>query len=214
MVTVIDSGIANIGSVLSACRRIGVAAAVTTNAREVVVAQALILPGVGAFANGIESLRRHDLVEPIRDAAAAGTPILGICLGMQLLADKSEEFGEHDGLGLISGRVLKLPASAGERIPNIGWCDVTTAKRATLFEGVESGSAFYFVHSYYLECDDPADSAAGIRFGNRQICIAVERGNIFGAQFHPEKSQEPGLRFLANFVRAIENRSGSERCAS
>lgn len=214
MITVIDSGIANIGSVLSACRRIGVATAVTTNAREVASAEGLILPGVGAFANGMESLRRHDLIGPIRDAAAAGTPILGICLGMQLLADKSEEFGVHDGLGLISGRVVKLPTSPGERIPNIGWCDVRTTKSTDLFQGIENGSAFYFVHSYYLACDDAADSAAEIAFGDRRICIAVERGNVFGAQFHPEKSQEPGLRFLANFARAIESRKGSARRAS
>jgi glutamine amidotransferase len=214
MITVIDSGIANIGSVLAACRRIGAPAAVTTNARQVAAAEALILPGVGAFAKGMESLRRHDLVEPIRDAAAAGTPILGICLGMQLLADKSEEFGLHDGLGLISGRVVRLPESPGERIPNIGWCDVATAERAKLFVGIASGSAFYFVHSYYLVCDDAADSAAEITFGNRRICIAVERGNVFGAQFHPEKSQEPGLRLLANFMHAIESRDGSARRAS
>jgi glutamine amidotransferase len=115
---------------------------------------------------------------------------------------------------LISGRVVKLPASPGERVPNIGWCDVAAAKGAKLFQGVPGGSAFYFVHSYYLACEDPADLAAEITFGGRRICIAVERGNIFGAQFHPEKSQEPGLRFLANFVRAVESRSGAARRAS
>jgi imidazole glycerol-phosphate synthase subunit HisH len=115
---------------------------------------------------------------------------------------------------LISGHVVKLPTTPGERIPNIGWCDVTTTKSAKLFQGIESGSAFYFVHSYYLACDAAADSAAEITFGNRRICIAVERGNVFGAQFHPEKSQEPGLRFLANFARAIESRNGSVRRVS
>lgn len=200
MITVIDSGISNIGSVLSACGRIGVPVKVTKDPALVCSAQALVLPGVGAFADGMGNLRRYGLLQPIRDAAAAGVPVLGICLGMQLLADSSEEFGEHEGLRLIPGRVVRLqPSSPGERVPNIGWCDVAVAPKSRLFNGIEDGSAFYFVHSYYLRCAYTKDCAGTIAFGGSTVCVAVERGNIFGAQFHPEKSQDVGLQLLHNF---------------
>jgi glutamine amidotransferase len=199
MITIIDSGIANLGSVLAAMRRIGAPVAVTADADTVRSARALLLPGVGAFADGMESLRRHRLIEPVRAAATAGKPILGICLGMQLLADAGEEFGDHQGLGLLPGRVRKLPVGLG-RIPNIGWCDLTARSGARLFRGVEDSSAFYFVHSYCMNCALPSDSAGTIAFGDSPITVAVERGNIFGVQFHPEKSQDVGLAVLANFV--------------
>lgn len=206
MITIVDSGVANIGSVMAACHRIGVAAQVTTDPAVVRSAAALILPGVGAFADGMASLRRHQLEQPIREAAAAGVPILGICLGMQLLAEIGEEFGEHDGLGLISGRVVRLkPADSGERVPNIGWCDISIAKNARLFTGIEDGSAFYFVHSYYVSCTDTKDSVGSIAFGSGAVTIAVERGNIFGVQFHPEKSQDLGLQLLDNFARLLKD---------
>ena len=204
MITVIDSGIANIGSVLSACDRIGIPTTVTTDPASVRSASALILPGVGAFSDGMDSLRRHELVQPICEAAVAGVPILGICLGMQLFAEVSEEFGEHEGLGLIAGRVVRLNASIpSERVPNIGWCDVTVAENVRLFAGIESGSTFYFVHSYHFTCTSPEDSVGTIAFGTGAVSIAVERGNIFGVQFHPEKSQDMGLTLLDNFAQLL-----------
>jgi glutamine amidotransferase len=203
MITIIDSGVANIGSVMAACHRIGVPAQVTNDPAVVRSAGALILPGVGAFADGMASLRKHRLEQPIREAAAAGVPILGICLGMQLLAEISEEFGEHGGLGLISGRVMRLQPADSERVPNIGWWDISIAKNARLFAGIEDGSAFYFVHSYYLSCTDTQDSVASIAFGSGAVTIAIERGNIFGVQFHPEKSQDLGLQLLDNFARLL-----------
>jgi imidazole glycerol-phosphate synthase subunit HisH len=199
MITIIDSGIANMGSVLAAMRRIGACVQVTTEAAAVRGASALLLPGVGTFAGGMESLRRHGLIEPLRAAAAAGKPIFGICVGMQLLAEAGEEFGEHQGLGLLPGRVKKLPAGMG-RIPNIGWCDLAARPAARLFRGVEDSSSFYFVHSYHMVCATPSDSVGTIAFGEVPITVAVERGNIFGVQFHPEKSQDVGLAVLANFV--------------
>lgn len=200
MITVVDSGIANIGSVTSALKRVGAELKVTTDPQAVADATALILPGVGAFADGMESLRRHSLIEPIRAAARAGKPVLGICLGMQLLADASEEFGLHEGLGLVPGRVVRLPDHEHLRIPNIGWCDVALERRARLFAGVENGAAFYFVHSYHLVCQDAGDVVGTIGFADTRFTVAVQRGNIYGAQFHPEKSQDVGLAFLANFV--------------
>lgn len=203
MITIIDSGIANIGSVLSAMKCIAAPAEVTTEAEVVRKSRALVLPGVGAFADGMDSLRRCGLVEPIREAAAAGKPILGICVGMQLMADVGEEFGQHAGLGLIPGRVKKLPSGPDLRVPNIGWCDVTLRSPARLFREIADQSSFYFVHSYHLACAKPSSSVGTIAFGDMPITVAVEQGNIFGAQFHPEKSQDVGLTFLANFVAYV-----------
>jgi imidazole glycerol-phosphate synthase subunit HisH len=204
MITVIASAIANLGSVQSALRRVGVAAAVTSDAAAIRNARALILPGVGAYGEGMASLRRHGLIEPIREAAAAGTPILGVCLGMQLLADTSEEFGRHDGLGLICGRVVRLQPRPGERVPNIGWCDLTPTRPSTLYAEVQPRTPFYFVHSYQLRCSEPADITATIMFGGAPVTVGIERGNIFGAQFHPEKSQDAGLAVLAAFANFAE----------
>jgi glutamine amidotransferase len=206
MITIIDSGIANIGSVLAAMKRIGAPVKVTTDAATVDRARAIVLPGVGAFADGMESLRRHDLVEPLRAAAAAGKPILGICVGMQLLAESGEEFGEHRGLGILPGSVKRLPDGNG-RIPNIGWCDVTPKRQARLFRDIGAGASFYFVHSYHVACAAAADSSATIAFGNAPITVAIERDNVFGVQFHPEKSQDLGLSVLANFVAHAAGRA-------
>jgi imidazole glycerol-phosphate synthase subunit HisH len=207
MTVVIDSGVANLGSVLAAFARIGAPARVSADPAVVATAPALLLPGVGAFADAMAALRRHNLVEPIRAVAKSGRPVLGVCLGMQLLADESDEFGRHEGLGLIPGRVVRLePKHAGERVPNIGWCDVTPGGRASLYREVAPGASFYFVHSYHLLCRDPADVAATIRFGAGDVAIAVERGNIHGAQFHPEKSQDAGLSVLSAFASLARER--------
>ena len=204
MITVIDSGIANVGSVVSACDRIGVPRRVTTDPASVASASALILPGVGAFSDGMDSLRRHGLVEPICEAAAAGIPILGICLGMQLLTEASEEYGDHEGLGLIAGRVTMLQSpNPRELVPNIGWCDVTMRENSRLSAGIEGGSAFYFAHSYQVICANPEDSVGSITFGTGVVSVAVEYGNIFGVQFHPERSQDVGLMLLDNFAQLL-----------
>jgi len=205
MITIIDSGISNIGSVISAFRHLGIDTIATADPKIVANAKALVLPGVGAFADGMESLRRRDLVRPILDATEAGVPILGICLGMQLLAEFSEEFGEHQGLGIISGGVMPLrPAKDGERVPNIGWCDVNLNSQSPLFKGMNSSEIFYFAHSYYLNCSDPCHVIATIPFGNHRVTAAVAHRNIFGVQFHPEKSQDAGLQLLDNFCNLLK----------
>lgn len=201
MITIVDSGVANLGSVQAAFARLGVSSELARTADAVRRAQALLLPGVGAFADAMAALRARDLVAPIRAAAADGVPLLGVCLGMQLLAEESEEFGRHEGLGVIPGRVVRMvPRLPGERIPNIGWCDVTAAPQALLYRDVPPGTAFYFVHSYVLECRDPATVCATIHFGGADVPAAVEHGNVHGAQFHPEKSQDGGLTVLAAFA--------------
>ena len=204
MIAVIDSGISNIGSVMTALQRIGAEAKATRSRAEVEAADSLLLPGVGAFGDGMAALRHHDLVEPIRAHANAGKPILGICLGMQLLASESEEFGTHTGLDLIPGRVRRLRPQAGLRIPNIGWCGLRAREGASLFAEMPPDACFYFVHSYVVDCAAAEDSAGLLDFGEETATVAVERGRIFGAQFHPEKSQDAGLAVLDAFRRICE----------
>jgi glutamine amidotransferase len=205
MITIIDSGIANIASVTAAFRRLGAETCVTHEPTVVAGAEAIVLPGVGAFADGMESLHNCRLVDPIRSAAAAGTPILGICLGMQLLADSSEEFGQHAGLGLVSGHVVQLqPGGTIDRVPNIGWCDVQAGKGSKLFATTPVSTAFYFVHSFHMQCARAEDASASIIFGGTPVTVAVEKECVFGVQFHPEKSQDAGLGVLEQFLNFVK----------
>lgn len=204
MIAMIDMGVGNLQSVLQAFHRIGAPVHVTTDAADVDRAGAIILPGVGAFGDGMAALRRYGLVDPLRAAAQAGKPFIGICLGMQLLAEESEEHGLHSGLGLLRGRVIRLkPTDRTCRVPNMGWCAVradTTSGR--LFAGLHD-ETFYFAHSYHLQCADSGDVAATLAYGSGRVTAAVERANLFGVQFHPEKSQDAGFHVLAAFVSHV-----------
>ena len=204
---VVDLGISNIGSVMRAFQRIGCEPILVDDFASVAKTKGIVLPGVGAFPDGMSALQEMRLVEPIRDAVRGGKPILGFCLGMQLLADSSEEYGDHKGLGLASGSVARLPAGSGERVPNIGWCDVLARPGARLFKDVPPEKAFYFVHSYYVQCANPEHAAATIQFGDASITASLECGNVFGLQFHPEKSQDAGLTVLKNFISVVESAS-------
>jgi glutamine amidotransferase len=169
----------------------------------------LILPGVGAFPEAMNNLRQRKLVEPLRRAVLdEGKPLLGICLGMQLLADSSEEYGVCRGLSLIPGQVRKIPLSDGLRLPHIGWNGVSIRKREPLFLDINEGGAFYFVHSYRFECDQAY--IAGITDYGVDITAAVQKNRIFGVQFHPERSQRKGLHLLRNFVDFVESTVESE----
>lgn len=210
MLALVDIGVSNIGSVVEAFRRIGSDVTLTRDAAAISSARAVILPGVGAFQDGMRSLREKALVEPITTTARAGTPLLGFCLGMQLMAEGSDEHGSHAGLGLLPGRVRRLaPSRHNERIPNIGWCDVTARPGATLFHGIAPGTSFYFVHSYHLDAAENAHVAATLAYGSSATTAACEHGNIFGLQFHPEKSQDAGLAVLANFLAHVQRRGGA-----
>lgn len=200
MVAILDIEISNLASVLQALQRVGLSGTPTKSAADVDAAKAVILPGVGAFGDGMGRLRDKGLVEPLQRAAKQGKPLFGICLGMQLLAERSDEHGSNEGLGLIAGEVRRLPQSPSYRVPNIGWCDVTPRRPGVLFpKGPEDARAFYFVHSYHFQAKDPGVVAATIG-GVRAITAAVETGNLFGAQFHPEKSQDAGLDMLFAFL--------------
>ncbi|WP_310449000.1 imidazole glycerol phosphate synthase subunit HisH [Sulfuritalea sp.] len=200
VLSIIDIGISNIGSVVRAFQRLGIQPELVADATAVESAHAIVLPGVGAFGDGMAALREKGLVEPLREAARAGKPILGLCLGMQLLADSSEEYGSHTGLGIIPGAVVKLKPGVGERVPNIGWCDVLPHDGTRLFHDFAAGTPLYFVHGYHMICANPGHVAATMSFGGGQATVAVEHGNVFGIQCHPEKSQDAGLGILDAFV--------------
>ena len=202
MIALIDSGICNLASVANALTRVGARMEIADRPERLREASAIVLPGVGAFADGMRSLRERGFIEPLRQAASAATPILGICLGMQLLAEESEEHGRHAGLGLLAGRVRRMTADRpGFRVPNIGWCDVSAESAGKLYPQAGPAGSFYFVHSYYVETD-PRNVAATIDFSGRKLAAAVERGSLCGVQFHPEKSQDAGLEVLAEFAAA------------
>lgn len=199
-VAVIDTGLCNLGSMLRALDLCGGRPQAVRAPREVAAAERLILPGVGTFAAAMVRLRDLDLIAPIRDAAARQTPLLGVCLGMQLLAEVGTEGGETRGLGLIPGRVTPLqPSGPRERLPHIGWNAVEHDGAHPLLVDVASGSDFYFVHGHRFDPEDEADIAARTPYGGGFPSV-VGRGSIFGAQFHPEKSHKPGFALLRRFM--------------
>lgn len=200
MITVIDYGAGNIGSVLNMIRHVGGEATVTSDPTGVLAAQKILLPGVGSFDSAMAKLTGLGLVDSLRERAAAGIPFLGICLGMQLLADESEE-GCLAGLGLIPGRVRRFffeNESAKLKIPHMGWNAVTPVRAHPLVEGLDEGARFYFVHSYHIVCNDEdvlLTSTHGYRFVS-----GIQRGSVMGVQFHPEKSHRFGMQLFRNFV--------------
>ena len=211
-VTIIDYGLSNLLSVQHAFAHFGAETVLTDKAEEILAADALVLPGVGAFRDGMDGLERLGLVEPIRAKAAAGTPLLGICLGMQMLFDESEEFGLHKGLGLIPGRVVKIPDTdtdgQPQRVPHISWDPLYPAEGREDFSGtalaaVRPGEECYFIHSYEAKPTVAEDRLADTVYGGRKICAAAVHGSVLGCQFHPEKSGPVGLKIVEQFLRGI-----------
>ena len=212
-ITIIDYGLSNLLSVQRAFEHFGAAVKLARSPDEVFAAKALVLPGVGAFRDGMQGLRKLDLVEPIRQKAAQGTPLLGICLGMQMLFEESEEFGRWEGLGLIPGRVVRIPDTDAEgraqRVPQVGWNRLLPAGGKqdfdrSLLEGIRRGEEVYFVHSYEAKPTNSADLLAVTVYGGRRICAVARRGSVTGCQFHPEKSGRVGL----NVIRALIEAAG------
>ncbi len=201
MILIIDYGMSNLRSVRHALTYLGAEACIRDSPRDIDRASALVLPGDGAFGPAMENLRAGGWLEPIYKAIARGVPFLGICLGMQLLFDSSEEMGEHRGLGILRGRVKKFPPSAG-KIPQIGWNQLYVHDSSNFLRGVPNGAYAYFVHSYYCEADDAKGIAAQTEYGVWYASV-VESGNVWGAQFHPEKSGQDGLRMLQNFLERV-----------
>lgn len=194
MITILDYGMGNLRSVQKALEALGAESEVSSGIEG---ADKLIIPGVGAFGAAMERL--SPLKAEIRDFAASGRPVLGICLGQQLLLDSSEELGEFEGLGIVPGRVRYLPTDKGLKVPHIGWSSLTYRRLEGLAESGSDGEQVYFVHSLYTDCSDPEDVLATAEYG-LQFPAALMRGNVWGTQFHPEKSGSIGLRMLRRFV--------------
>jgi imidazole glycerol-phosphate synthase subunit HisH len=196
-VCIVDYGVGNRRSVEKALQKVGIATIVSADPQIIAGAAGLVLPGVGAFPSAVERIRALGLDTALRDAATAGTPILGACLGMQLLFDRSAEHGGATGLGLIPGEVVHLD-SLGAKLPHIGWSPVTWNRESALTTGLAEDASFYHVHSYVVSPTDANVVAGSSEYGTRFASV-VEQANIFGVQFHPEKSSTDGLRMLANF---------------
>lgn len=204
MISIISYGVANQGSMVNMLRKIAVPCKLIETPREILEAQRLILPGVGAFDHGMSELRKRGLVDAIRERATAGIPLLGVCLGMQLLGSASEE-GETEGLCLLKARSRRLtpPAESKLKVPHIGWATLTPQRPHPLLNGLSSEARFYFVHSYHVVCAEADDSLALASYGE-QFSAMVQRRNIYGAQFHPEKSHRYGMTLLKNFSTIAE----------
>ena len=197
----IDAGTGNLRSVQKALEAVGANVDCTSDPQTVLGGQRVILPGVGAFGDFMSGLRRRGLEDIVKEIAGRGVPLLGICVGMQALFDIGEEMAEYAGLGLLQGRVVRFEELLGVKVPHTGWNQLEVQEAAPLFRGIPSGSYVYFNHSYYCRVETPLDVTATTDYGLRYAC-SVQRENLFGVQFHPEKSQAVGLRLLRNFLEA------------
>jgi glutamine amidotransferase len=200
MIAIVDYGAGNLRSVVNAVSKLGYQAKVTGSPGDVLNAQAVILPGVGAAADTMASLQTLGLIEPIRIFISEDRPFLGVCIGLQILFTGTEEGGWHECLGILPGSVRRLPA--GLKIPHMGWNQVKQKASHPVFNGIPDEANFYFVHSYYVEPDDRSLVAGETEYGI-PICSVLIRGNLVATQFHPEKSGEVGLRLYDNFIRLV-----------
>lgn len=199
MIAIIDYDAGNIKSVEKALQYLGEEAVITRDREEILGSDKAILPGVGAFGDAMEKLHQYDLVDTIQEVVDRRIPFLGICLGLQLMFESSDEAPGVKGLGLLPGKILRIPKKGDMKIPHMGWNDIKIKEGAKLFAGLEDHPYVYFVHSYYLQADDPSIVAATTEYGVT-IHASVEKDNIFACQFHPEKSSTVGLQILKNFI--------------
>lgn len=207
MIALIDYDAGNLKSVEKALQLIGEEVLVTRNPEEILSADKVILPGVGCFKDAMDNLNQFHLVPVIKKVIEKNTPFLGICLGLQLLFERSEESPGVDGLGILKGEICRIPAKDGLKIPHMGWNDLSFPHKGRLFEGIEEHSYVYFVHSYYLKAKEEKIVTAATDYGT-YIHASVEKGNVFACQFHPEKSSSVGLQILKNFA-AMKGKGGN-----
>ncbi|MFC5651957.1 imidazole glycerol phosphate synthase subunit HisH [Paenibacillus solisilvae] len=203
MIAIIDYGMGNLHSVSKAVERLGYEVIVTADAKEIMDADGAILPGVGAFGDAMQNLKNTGLEEVAKFYAASGKPLLGICLGMQLLFSESEEYGRHEGLNLLPGKVIRFRGDY--KVPHMGWNKLNFLQNSPLFEGLEGGHV-YFVHSFHAKPEQQSDLLATTDY-NQQVTAIVGRGNVYGMQFHPEKSGELGMSLLRNFLALANSRA-------
>jgi imidazole glycerol-phosphate synthase subunit HisH len=199
MISIINYEMGNLRSVQKALEKLGYQAEVTDDAAEILTADKIILPGVGAFSDAMAALRARNLIEPIREAVASGKPTLGICLGLQLLFETSYEDGEHDGLGILKGKVVRFDVPHDYKVPHMGWNQVAYHEPSPLYADIDEGAYFYFVHSYYVVPASPSIVATTTNYPT-PFTSSIQQENLFATQFHPEKSQKVGLKLLENFA--------------
>ncbi len=203
MIAMIDYDAGNIKSVEKALHFLGQEAVVTRDAETLLSADGVILPGVGSFGDAMGKLHAYGLVNVIKQIVDKGTPFLGICLGQQLLFESSEETPGVEGLHILDGKIVKIPAENGLKVPHIGWNNLKYPNKGRLFEGISENAFVYFVHSYYLQAADESIVTATCEYGVN-VHASVEKGNVFACQFHPEKSSDVGMQILRNFVKIAE----------
>jgi len=202
MITVVDYGVGNLHSVAKALEKVGAETRVTSDWKDVGKSDGVVLPGVGAFKDSMDAMHRSDLAKAIQDFIASGKPFLGVCVGLQMLFSESEEFGVSKGLGIFPGRVVRF--AGGQKVPHMGWNQIKVRKDGNpLLKGVPDGERLYFVHSYYVVPEKGSIVAATTDYGVDFTCMVWEK-NVFGTQFHPEKSQSAGLRIYENFKGLVE----------
>ena len=199
MIGIIDYGAGNLKSVEKALLKLGAQTVITRDRETILAADHIILPGVGAFGDAMENLRKYDLDQVIYEAVEQKIPFLGICLGLQLLFSGSEESPGVAGLGILGGEILRIPETEGLKIPHMGWNSLHLEHNGRLFRGIPENTYVYFVHSYYLKASDPEIVKASTYYST-QIHASVEKGNVFACQFYPEKSSDLGLKILDNFI--------------
>ncbi len=200
MIALIDYGIGNLRSVEKALAAVGADVRLTDDVDQILAADKVVLPGVGAFGDGMAGLEKRGLIDPLKTVVARETPLLGICVGMQLLFEMSSELGEHEGLGFLPGRVRRFP-EVGLKIPQTGWNQLLPEQESSLLQGLPPGSYAYFNHSFYCDPAEARDILASTEYGVSYASV-VGRGRLYGVQFHPEKSQSVGLTMLRNFVES------------
>lgn len=208
-VAIVDYGMGNLFNVQRACSRVGINGIITNDKNVITVSHGMILPGVGAFGNAMNNLRKLDLIGVIKDHIGLNKPFLGICLGLQLLLTDSQEFGGHKGLDVIKGHVLKFKNTDDKgrcvKVPQVGWNQIFFQNDNDLLEGVDNGQYMYFVHSYYVQTQDSCVVLTSTRYGDTQYCSAVLKGSIFAMQFHPEKSGMEGLKIYKNWAKKVHH---------
>lgn len=209
-IQIIDYGLGNLFSIQQACRKSGLEPVVSANVATLRKVDGIILPGVGAFGNAMERLRELEIIEPLVDVVREGKPLMGICLGMQLLFEQSEEFGTHQGLRILPGRIRRIPsqfkAKRRLRVPNVGWNRVyrcSASEENPILRGIPDAAFMYFVHSYYVDAVEPSDQMLRTKYGEIDYCCATQRDNVLGVQFHPEKSGTQGLKFYKNWAALL-----------
>jgi glutamine amidotransferase len=208
-VTIVDYGIGNVRSILNAFDKVGITAVLSRDKEIILNSDGVVLPGVGAFSHGMSNLHEYELVDVLKEYAKTKKPLLGICLGMQMLLDESEEFGETEGIGLISGKVVQLIArqERDDKLPHVSWSEIeqkSNSWEGTILKNVPSKSDMYFVHSYVVVPNDEQHILATTKYSDDEFCSVIKKDNIYGCQFHPEKSATMGLQIIENFATIIK----------